>query len=105
MEREIEVGWVDLLGFISRLASNRAWVSFGFEYPFTMGPERGEGVHEAGKEVPKGYAATWASWREEVGIRRVDGGWRSGWKGVEDVGVFGGIGCHQHWRDFGPVNG
>jgi len=93
VEREVKVGRVDLLGFVYRVASGRAYVSFGFESPIAVGAKW---VHEAGEEVRKGYAATWASWREEVGIRRVDGRWRSGRKGAEDVGVFGGVSCHQH---------
>ena len=104
MEREVEVEWVDLLGFITRLGPDRAYISSELEYPLVVGVKWGERVHEAGEEIRKGYAATWASWREEVGIHRVDCGWRSGWKGAKDVGVFDGVGCYQHERNLVQVN-
>ena len=80
---------MDLLDFIPHFVSDRVYVS----RPFAVGTERSERVFEVGEEVRKGYAAAWASRSEEVGIHRVDGGRGSGRKGVEDVGVFDGVGC------------
>ena len=101
MEREVEVGRVDLLGFISHFAPDRPHVPRELEDPVAV---RGQSVHEAGEEVRKGYAATWASWCEEVGIRGADDGWRSGWKGVEDVGIFYGAGHYQHGGNPGAMS-
>ena len=102
VEREVEVGWVDLLGFIPRLGSDRPHISRELGDPVVL---RGEPVHEASEEVRKGYAATWTSWFEKVGIHGVDDGWRNSWKGIENVSVFYGVGYHQHWGDLGAVNG
>jgi len=102
VEREVEVERVDFLDFVPRHAPRRTHILCELAYPVAFG---GEPIYEAGEAVRKGYAATWAPWREEVGIRGVDVGWRGSWKGVEDVGVFYGAGHHQHWGDIGAVNG
>lgn len=102
VEREVEV---ERMGVIAHLASDRACVPRELESSFAVRVKRVERVHEAGEEVRKGYAATRASWREEVGIYGVDGGWRGGGKRSKDVGVFSGVGCYQHWCDPDKVNG
>lgn len=93
MEREVEAARVDFLDFVAHRAAGRDRFSRDLERPVAVGAERRQRVHEVREEVREGYAATRASWREEVGICRVDGGRGSCRKGLEDVGVFDGIGC------------
>ena len=93
------------LDLVSHLASDRAYLSPEFEDPVAFWAGRDEEVHEDGEEVREGHATAWASSREEIRVHRADGGFWSGWKGVEDVGVFGGVGCDQHRRYTGSVNG
>ena len=68
-----------LFGLVSRLAPDPAYVSCELEYPSAVGAEWGERVHQVGDEIREGDEAAWAPWREEAGIRGVDGGWGSGW--------------------------